>query len=90
MSKEKKKVRQYSTEFLKFGFIPAVYDDRITFYLLCLLCQQTLTNELVKSDRVENHLRAKHPNHVNSNLKYFKILKMIFENWTKITSLFAT
>ena len=32
MSKEKKKVRQYSTKFLKISFIPAIYDDRIPAY----------------------------------------------------------
>ena len=71
MSKANKKVCQYSTEFLKFGFIPAVYDERIPF---CLLCQQTLTNESMKSGHLENHLRAKHHNHVNSNMKYFETL----------------
>ena len=39
---------------------------------------------------LENHLRAKHPHHVNSNLNYFKALKKKFRSQTKITSLFAT
>ena len=62
-----------------------VYDNHILFYLLCL---QTLTNELMKSGCLENHLRANYPNHVNSNLKHFETSKK-FENQTKITS-FAT
>ena len=37
-----------------------------------MLCQQTLKNRSIKFDHLENHLRAKHLNHVNSNLKYFK------------------
>ena len=82
----KKKVRQYSNEFLKFGFIPAAHDERSPF---CLLCLQTLTNESMKAGRLENHLKAKHPNHVKSNLQYFKTLKTNFEKRTKITSLFA-
>ena len=87
MSKaRKKKIRQYSTEFLKFAFIPSVHNERAPF---CLLCQQTLTNESIKDGRLENHLRAKHPNHAKSNLQYFKSLKTDFENRTKITSLFA-
>ena len=87
MSKiSKKKVRQYSNEFLKFGFIPAAHDERSPF---CLLCLQTLTNESMKAGRLENHLKAKHPNHVKSNLQYFKTLKTNFEKRTKITSLFA-
>ena len=87
MSKiSKKKVRQYSNEFLKFGFIPAAHDERSPF---CLLCLQTLTNESMKAGRLENHLKAKHPNHVKSNLQYFKTLKTNFEKRTKITSSFA-
>ena len=82
----KKKVRQYSNEFLKFGFIPAAHDERSPF---CLLCLQTLTNESMKAGRLENHLKAKHPNHVKSNLQYFKTLNTNFEKRTKITSLFA-
>ena len=84
MSKiSKKKVCQYSNEFLKFGFIPAAHDERSPF---CLLCVQTLTNESMKAGHLENHLKAKHPNHV---LQYFKTLKTNFEKRTKITSLFA-
>ena len=82
----KQKVRQYSAEFLKFGFIPAVHDERAPF---CLLCQQTLSNESMKAGRLEAHLRVKHPNHVNSKLEYFKSLKDKFENISKITTLFA-
>ncbi|XP_066096922.1 uncharacterized protein [Saccopteryx bilineata] len=41
----KKNTHQYSEEYLKFGFIPTVHDERIPF---CLLCQQCLTNESMK------------------------------------------
>ena len=64
-----------------------MYDNCIPFYLLC---QQTLTNESMKSGCLKNHLRAKHPNHVKSNLRYFKTLKKKFKNLTKITLLFTT
>ncbi|XP_066227828.1 zinc finger protein 525-like [Saccopteryx leptura] len=46
----KKKTRQYSEEYLKFGFIPTVHDERIPF---CLLCQQCLTNQSMKRGRLE-------------------------------------
>ncbi|GFW35543.1 hypothetical protein TNCV_2461851 [Trichonephila clavipes] len=58
----KKKTRQYSEEYLKFGFIPAVQDERIPF---CLLCQQFLSNESMKRRRLETHLKAKHSAHVH-------------------------
>ncbi|CAK9832791.1 Zinc finger MYM-type protein 6 [Anthophora retusa] len=53
----KKKVRQYSEEYLKFGFIPAINDERMPF---CLICHQNLTNKSMKLGRLEAHLKAKH------------------------------
>ncbi|GFW85405.1 hypothetical protein TNCV_144501 [Trichonephila clavipes] len=55
-SVRKKKTRQYSEEYLKFGFIPAVQDKRIP---LCLLCQQFLSNESMKRGRLEAHLKVR-------------------------------
>ncbi|XP_065674035.1 zinc finger BED domain-containing protein 5-like [Hydra vulgaris] len=53
-SASKKKIRQYSEEYLKFGFIPAVHDARLPF---CLLCQQRLNNKSMKPGRLEAHLK---------------------------------
>ncbi|XP_071042039.1 SCAN domain-containing protein 3-like [Parasteatoda tepidariorum] len=82
----KKKIRQYSEEYLKFGFIPAVHDERFPF---CLLCQQCLTNESMKRGRLEAHLKAKHNAHINSDLNYFQTLKKNFEKRTTVKSLFT-
>ncbi|XP_042205956.1 SCAN domain-containing protein 3-like, partial [Homarus americanus] len=82
----KEKVRQYSDEYLLFGFIPATHDERLPF---CLLCHQCLTNESMKRGRLENHLKAKHSIHVNSKLEYFKSLKEKFEKRSTINSLFS-
>ncbi|GFX07939.1 SCAN domain-containing protein 3 [Trichonephila clavipes] len=82
----KKKTRQYSEEYLNFGFIPAVQDEWIPF---CLLCQQFLSNESKKRGRLEAHLKAKHRAHINSYLSYFKTLKENFEKRTTIKSLFT-
>ena len=60
----KKKTRQYSKEYLNFGFIPADHDERIPF---CLLCQQCLTNDSMKCGRLESYLKAKHRAHINSD-----------------------
>ncbi|GFV65694.1 SCAN domain-containing protein 3 [Trichonephila clavipes] len=68
----------------KFGFIPAVQDERIPF---CLLCQQFLNNESMKRGRLEAHLEAKHSAHINSDVSYFKTLKGNFEKRTTIKSL---
>ena len=83
----KKKVRQYSEEYLKFGCIPAVHDQRSSF---CLLCEQCLTNESMKRVRLEAHLKAKHSAYVNSDVNYFKSLTDTFEKKSTIKSLFTT
>ncbi|XP_067136358.1 protein FAM200C-like [Centruroides vittatus] len=83
----KKKVRQYSEEYLKYGFIPAVNDERMPF---CLICQQCLTNESMKLGRLEAHLKAKHKDYINSDLSFFKTLKEKFEKRTTITSIFTS
>ncbi|GFT14301.1 SCAN domain-containing protein 3 [Trichonephila clavipes] len=85
-SASKKKTRQYSEEYLKFGFIPTVQDERSPF---CLLCQQFLSNESMKRGRLEAHLKAKHSAHINSDLSDFKTSKENFEERTTIKSLFT-
>ncbi|GFW87599.1 zinc finger BED domain-containing protein 5 [Trichonephila clavipes] len=82
----KKKTCQYSDEYLKFGFIPAVQDERIPF---CLLFQQFLSNESMKQGRLEAHFKAKHSAHINTDLSYFKTSKENFEKRTTIKSLFS-
>ena len=68
----KNKVRKYSKDFLQFGFISDLNDISRP---LCLICVQTLSNESMKKGRLESHLKIKHPNHLTSNLKYFRSLK---------------
>ena len=86
-SASKKKVRQYSEEYLKYGFIPAIHDERSPF---CLLCQQCLTNESMKPGRLALHLKTKHSAYANSDLNYFKSLKEKFAKRSTIKSLFTT
>ena len=62
-SASKKKISQYSEEYLKFVFIPAVHDARLLF---CLLCQQCLSNESMKPGRLKAHLKAKHEEQITS------------------------
>ncbi|GFQ86543.1 uncharacterized protein TNCT_584071 [Trichonephila clavata] len=65
----KKKVRQYSEEYLKFGFISAVFDESLPF---CLYCQQCLANKSMKTGCLEAHLKVKNNAHIDSALNYFK------------------
>ena len=85
-SASKKKIRQYSGEYLKFGLMPAVHDARLPF---CLLCKQCLINESMKPGRLEAHLKAKHNDQINSNLNYFRILKKNYEKRATLKSIFT-
>ena len=70
-SASKKKIRQYS-EYLNFGFIPAVHDARLPF---CVICQRCLSNESMKPGRLEAHLKGKHKDQTNSSLNLFSNFK---------------
>ena len=82
----KKKLRNYSEDFLKFGFIPAEHDKSAPF---CLICRQCLTNESMKAGRLENHLRAKHPSHASQKLVFFKSLKEKYARRLTVNALFG-
>jgi hypothetical protein len=84
-SSSKKKVRQYSADYLKMGFIQAPHDARIP---LCLLCNQTFTNEAMKLGRLKSHFEAKHVEKKDKPLAYFMHLKEQFEKRLTVTSLF--
>ncbi|GFS78125.1 hypothetical protein NPIL_507851 [Nephila pilipes] len=61
----KKKARPHSEEYLKFGFIPAVFDEWLPF---CGLRQKYYTHESMKLGCFEAHLKVKHNAHINSDL----------------------
>lgn len=84
---KKKKTRQYSAEFLNFGFIAAPHDVSLPF---CLICEQCLTNESMKKGRLETHLKTKHKLYMNYEVERFERIKEKFEKRTTIDSLFST
>nr|CAH7762156.1 unnamed protein product [Callosobruchus chinensis] len=59
MSESKKKCRQYSVDYLKFGFIPSLPD------------KQHLGKDAMKSSKLQDHLRRCHPHKTEKDLKYF-------------------
>jgi hypothetical protein len=81
-SASKKKDRQCSDEYRKFGFILAPQDEQSPF---CLLCQHCFANESLREGRLKAHLKAKHDK--NYDLNQFKSLKEKFEKRSKIDSL---
>jgi hypothetical protein len=81
----KKKCRQYSTEYLAFGFIEPPNDKRLP---MCLLCFRSFSNEAMKPSRLIEHLNAMHPEKKNKPLEYFKELLNEFLNRNTIQNLF--
>ena len=87
MSAAKKEVRQYSEDYLQFGFIPSSHDLRIP---MCLICQQCLSNEGMKFGRLKKHFESKHPLLIGKPLSYFSSLKEKFTNRSTITKCFVS
>ncbi|KAI6648347.1 SCAN domain-containing protein 3-like [Oopsacas minuta] len=73
----KKKCRQYSIDYLKFGFIASPTNQQLPF---CLLCNQVFSNEGMKPSRMCGHLTKKYPDKKVKDLKYFPILSKQFAN----------
>ena len=71
------KVRQYSIDYLKFGFIAAPHDPRLPY---CLLCNTTLCNDSMKPAKLLSHLQLKHKDKANRTLDYFVQLKHKFSS----------
>lgn len=72
----KKKCRQYSVEYLSYGFITLMQDDTIP---LCLICKNTLTNDSMRPSKLLRHLETKHPDKRDKPLEYFKKLREQFQ-----------
>ena len=67
----KKKCRQYSKEYLQFGFIHVPNKPQIP---LCLICESTLVNDSMRPCKLKEHLENKHPSKIDKGLEYFKLL----------------
>ncbi|GBP52560.1 Protein FAM200B [Eumeta japonica] len=84
---ESKKCRQYSVEYLKFGFLPSKADKRLP---TCLLCNKVLSNDSMKPSKLEDHLRRCHPDKIGKDLKYFQTLKEKYEKRPTVHSMFSS
>jgi hypothetical protein len=67
----KRKCRQYSQDYLSFGFIESPNDNRLPF---CLICKHTFSNEAMKPSRLRDHLQTMHPDKKDKSVEFFKHL----------------
>ena len=72
MAEKKKKCRQYSVDYLKFGMIPSPLNVQLP---MCLLCEQTFSNESMKPSRLSNHLKSMHSDKSMKDVSFFQQLR---------------
>ncbi|XP_041963280.1 protein ZBED8-like [Alosa sapidissima] len=85
MAANKKKCRQYSVDYINFGFIPSPTNVQLP---MCLLCEQVFSNEAMKPSRLKDHLNKMHPDKASHDVAYFNALKEKHSRRT-ISNLFA-
>ncbi|KAG9481570.1 hypothetical protein GDO78_010682 [Eleutherodactylus coqui] len=83
---EKKKCRQYSNEYLKYGFIPSPINGQLP---LCLFCEKAFSNETMKPSRLSDHLAKMHSDKVGKPISFFQGSKSKFENHCTVGKLFG-
>ena len=87
MSNQKRKCRQYSSEYLKYGVIPSVNNEQLP---MCLISEKTFTSAGMKPFRMIDHLKVKHPEKANKDVACFRDMKVKFEKRSTIGGLFKS
>ena len=85
MNVPKRKCRQYSIEYLKYGLIPSPTNEQLP---MCVICEKTFSNEAMKPSRMIDHLKVKHPDKVKKDINYFRELKVKFQNRSTLKGMF--
>jgi hypothetical protein len=80
-----KMCRQYSIDYLKFGFVPSHTNEQLP---ICLLFQRVFSNEAMKPSRLNDNFLKKHPDKNNKDILYFQELKETFESRNTIGNVF--
>ena len=68
----KKKRRQYSVEYLKYGFIQSPTNPQQP---MCLVCEKNFSYEVMKPSRLLEHLQKIHPDKSGKTLAFFHSLR---------------
>ncbi|KAK3789866.1 hypothetical protein RRG08_060419 [Elysia crispata] len=86
-SKQNKKCRQYSVEYLKYGVVSAPQNQQQP---MCLLCEKVFSNEAMKPSRLLEHLTKIHSDKVDKKIAYFQSLREKFQKRKTIGNMFAS
>jgi len=87
MAENKKKCRQYSQDYLKFGFIASPTSESIP---MCLLCKKTFSNDSMKPSKMKDHLERIYCDKKSKELDYFKALKAKFHSRPRLETFFKS
>ena len=68
--RRRKKCRQYSVEYLKYGFIASPNNKQLP---MCLISNKVLSNEELRPSRFLDHLNRMHPDKKIKRKNFFKI-----------------
>ncbi|KRZ66411.1 Zinc finger MYM-type protein 6 [Trichinella papuae] len=79
MGDTKKKCRQYSIEYLKYGFIPSPKNAQLP---MCLICEKVFSNEAMKPSRLLDVAKK--------DLSYFQSLRDKFHARPTLTAMFSS
>ena len=85
-SDQKKKCRQYSIEYLKYGFVQAPQSQQQP---MCLLCEKTFFNDAMKPSRLLDHFKKIYPDKKDNSLAYFQSLCDRMQKQKTVTSMFS-
>jgi len=86
MATPQKRYRQYSVEYVKYGFVSAPHNQHQP---MCLLCEKVFSNEAMKPSRLLKHLTKIHPDKADNDMAYFKLLQEKFQKRKTIGNVFA-
>ncbi|XP_076359030.1 SCAN domain-containing protein 3-like [Tachypleus tridentatus] len=81
----KKKCRQYSVEYLSYGFIPTPHNETKP---MCLIRMDVLSNDSMKPCKLKIHLEKKHTGEKDKPVEYFKKLCDDFQARKTVSQLF--
>ncbi|KAF0713483.1 SCAN domain-containing protein 3-like, partial [Aphis craccivora] len=86
MSEVKKKKRQYSAEYIKYGFIQSRTNPSSP---MCLICQKTFSNEAMKPYRLLDHFNKMHSGMKDKDVTYFQNMEKNYVAQPTLSTLFS-
>ena len=82
----KNKCRQYSVEYLKFGFSESILNKTKPY---CIICNKKFSNEAMDHSRLIDHIRKAHLDKASKPIEFFEMLQNNLFQRNTINNLFS-